>query len=131
MSTSPTSGVWLASAAAPGLALCPGASVLGREQLLDGLAQALGFPDYFGRNWDAAWDCLTELQWPDAQPICLQLLIADDCQVDEQALEQLIEVMQEAAEHWQARDQELILLIRSSQDLPCLQALPQWPPLEA
>ncbi len=33
-----------------------------REALLDGLAESLGFPEH-QRNWDAAWDCLTELEW--------------------------------------------------------------------
>lgn len=31
-----------------------------------GLAQALALPPYFGRNLDAFWDCLTDLQGPTA-----------------------------------------------------------------
>lgn len=36
-----------------------------RDQLaaLDGIAAALSFPDYFGRNLDALYDCLTDLSW--------------------------------------------------------------------
>lgn len=30
----------------------------------DALAEALGFPAWFGRNLDALWDCLTDLDRP-------------------------------------------------------------------
>lgn len=35
-----------------------------RREVLTRLGQALGFPDYYGRNMDAAWDCLTDLAEP-------------------------------------------------------------------
>ena len=25
------------------------------------IKEGLGFPDYYGRNWDACWDCLTDM----------------------------------------------------------------------
>lgn len=39
-----------------------------REALFDALAEALSFPDYFGRNWDAVADCLS-----DAEPTVLRV----------------------------------------------------------
>ena len=27
------------------------------------IKEAFGFPDYYGKNWDAMWDCLTDLFW--------------------------------------------------------------------
>ena len=38
----------------------PIAEVLDKETLLTSLAKACDFPTYFGHNWDAAWDCLTD-----------------------------------------------------------------------
>ena len=39
------------------------ASVSDKDQLLGQLASALAFPDWFGHNWDALEDCLTDLSW--------------------------------------------------------------------
>ncbi len=33
---------------------------LNKETLLTSIAQACDFPSYFGHNWDALWDCLTD-----------------------------------------------------------------------
>ncbi|MBD9576098.1 barstar family protein [Pseudomonas sp. PDM23] len=35
--------------------------VRGIEELHECLGQALGFPDWYGRNWDAFWDAITGL----------------------------------------------------------------------
>ena len=37
-----------------------------KESFLKKLADALNFPDYFGMNWDALNDCLTDLSWKPA-----------------------------------------------------------------
>jgi RNAse (barnase) inhibitor barstar len=34
-----------------------------KSGLLERLARALSFPDWFGSNWDAWFDCLTDLGW--------------------------------------------------------------------
>ena len=34
--------------------------ILNKNTLLDSLAKACDFPSWFGHNWDAAWDCLTD-----------------------------------------------------------------------
>src|SRR5215212_2915668 len=42
-----------------------------REELFHEWAAALQFPRYFGRNWDAFYDCLTDLAWLPAQTYLL------------------------------------------------------------
>src|SRR5262245_28303934 len=36
-------------------------STRGKRELLERIAQGLSFPDYFGENWDALIDCLSDL----------------------------------------------------------------------
>lgn len=38
------------------------------------IRDALGFPDYYGRNWSAFWDCITELY---GEPICIEIIGLD------------------------------------------------------
>ena len=38
----------------------PMGDILNKDTLLDSLAKACDFPSWFGHNWDAAWDCLTD-----------------------------------------------------------------------
>ena len=35
-----------------------------KEEVHDRIAQALGFPDYYGRNWDAFDECIHDLSEP-------------------------------------------------------------------
>lgn len=44
--------------------------------LLDALASALHFPDWFGGNWDALEDCLMDLAWIDAPGY---VIVLKDC----------------------------------------------------
>ena len=57
------------SAAHAGLALfnLNLAGVTGKTGFLAAAAKALHFPGYFGHNWDAFEDCLTDLSWLEAK----------------------------------------------------------------
>ncbi len=44
------------------------AGVTGREGLLDALARALSFPRGFGKDWDAFYDAVTDLDWIETPP---------------------------------------------------------------
>lgn len=50
---------------------------LTRDELLDEFAHGLDFPQYFGRNWDALEDCLTDLEWLSAEAFVLIITNAD------------------------------------------------------
>ena len=64
-------------------------------------ARALAFPDYFGHNWDALEECLTDLEWLPANGYIL--LITDAASVlssDETEFETLLEILRDAGEAW-------------------------------
>ena len=70
-----------------------------KERLLRNIAGALDFPDWFGENWDALEDCLTDLSWRGATGYVLLFEGArrgDDLGV-------LIDVLRTTAEHWTGR----------------------------
>ena len=70
-----------------------------KPELLKNIAAALAFPDWFGENWDALEDCLTDLSWSDASGHVLLFEAArsgDDFGV-------LVDVLASAAEYWAGR----------------------------
>lgn len=99
-----------------------------RESLLDALNEALCFPDYFGHNWDAAWDCLSEQVWPLGKLQILYLRIAADVSLAESDLRTFVELMNDACKHWAEQHTACYVLIESdrydSQTLNELSSLP-------
>ena len=70
-----------------------------KEQLLKNIAQALEFPDWFGHNWDALEDCLTDLSWREAPAHVL--LIENPKPGDDLGV--LTDVLRSSAEFWAGR----------------------------
>jgi hypothetical protein len=69
-----------------------------KVQLLKNLAVALGFPDWFGHNWDALEDCLTDLSWRDAGGYIL--LVVEFKTLPAEDLGILIDILNSAAAFW-------------------------------
>lgn len=70
-----------------------------KVQLLKNLAVALGFPDWFGHNWDALEDCLTDLSWREAPAYVL--LIENPKPGDDLGV--LTDILRSSAESWAER----------------------------
>ncbi|MBA3902523.1 MAG: hypothetical protein C0522_02430 [Rhodocyclaceae bacterium] len=72
-----------------------------KEDLLDRIALVLEFPDWFGRNWDALQDCLTDLSW---QPAEGHVVILDECdafRIDHsEDFTTMLQVFGSAADYW-------------------------------
>lgn len=91
-----------------------------REIALVEIGRALSFPEWYGANFDALYDCLTDPAWL-TQPGCLLYLSGLDVLGDE--VDILIAVLQAAADELRERGQALWCLLESGQlDLDTLPA---------
>jgi RNAse (barnase) inhibitor barstar len=70
-----------------------------KSQLMENIAKALEFPDWFGHNWDALEDCLTDLSWRDAPGY---VLLFDHARRGDE-LGVLIDILRSSAEWWAGR----------------------------
>ncbi|TMI19544.1 MAG: barstar family protein [Betaproteobacteria bacterium] len=65
------------------------------------VAKALNFPEWFGGNWDALEDCLSDLSWRKAGGT---VLVLRNCEaLDQDRLGILIDVLASSAEFWAGR----------------------------
>jgi hypothetical protein len=69
--------------------------------MLSKLAEALEFPAWFGGNWDALEDCLTDLSWLNAAGHVLLIEGAAGAPADDLGV--LEDVLAAAAAHWAER----------------------------
>ena len=84
-----------------------------KTELIERLATALVFPDWFGRNWDGLADCLGDLSWlPESRGYLLHLSNCakpvERCKDDFDAL---VAVLNDAAEEWRSRGTPFWVLI--------------------
>ena len=77
-----------------------------KAALLDNMASALGFPHWFGHNWDALEDCLTDLSWRDATGYVL--LIESPRPGDDLSI--LVDILRSSAEFWAGRGKPFFAL---------------------
>src|SRR5206468_7291070 len=77
-----------------------------KQEVLETIATSFLFPKHFGKNYDALYDCLTDLvHKAGAQPgfviVLEQLPVAQ--KFDKEGRETLLDVFREAAEFWAER----------------------------
>jgi RNAse (barnase) inhibitor barstar len=76
----------------------------GKNEFLDLFATILHFPAYFGRNWDALADCLSDLAWLDGAGWVLILVHCDVFAGNhEETFNRALEVLNAAAASWRER----------------------------
>lgn len=68
------------------------------------IAEALEFPDWFGANWDALYDCLNDLSWLDVRGCVLVFERTGDLADESPAvLQALRDLLIEVAAEWRER----------------------------
>ena len=77
-----------------------------KQDVLDGIATSFLFPQHFGKNLDALFDCMTDLvHKAGSQPGFVVVLeqIPDNSRFDRESREQLLDVFRDAADFWAER----------------------------
>lgn len=86
-----------------------GEELKNKEQLLLALKEGLCFPDYFGLNWDALQDCITDLSWlqgvskVDVVIINKSKLMNDESESNRKLF---LEIMDYAVSYWHGEKEE-------------------------
>lgn len=92
--------------------LLQGTRARSKEELLRHAADVLRFPDYFGENWDAFADCLTDFSWIEQDGFMVvykDSLHFADGQPDQFAI--ALDIFHEAAEFWKKGDKPFLTLL--------------------
>lgn len=94
----------------------PGQDIADKRSFLDVGARVMGFPAYFGRNWDAWEECMTDLAWAPApgylivhdRPRSFARLAPADWQT-------ALSIWFEVVEEWRRRDKPFYVLLSHTQ----------------
>jgi hypothetical protein len=90
-----------------------------KEALLARIAGALAFPSWFGGNWDALEDCLSDLSWMPAAGYVLLLERASGLPADERGT--LADILASAATSWAERKRPFFaVFVDGAAGLPAL-----------
>jgi len=102
-----------------------GSAISDTETFLRAAGHAMGFPDYYGANWDAFEECITDLAWIPARGYVLLVAHVERFRQENPAQwETALEVLRAATEHWNRTDSPMYVLLRgidsAASDLPVL-----------
>ena len=83
-----------------------------KNAFLKTAAKSLRFPDYFGHNWDAFYDCLIELEHDKGEGILVLLREASAfARTDQEEFAAAIDTLQDAAEFWEEDGKMLLVVV--------------------
>lgn len=74
-----------------------------KSQFLGLLGRALSFPSWYGRNWDALEDCLTDLSWIAEAGLVIEIEgYSTYAQADPDGFAILLDIFKTSAEYWRS-----------------------------
>lgn len=93
------------------------AAVDGKDALISGIARTLGFPPWFGQNWDALTDLLSDLSWLPADGWMIIFDRADAlAQRRPEVFHTAIEVFLAASAYWREAGKPFWVLLNGPED---------------
>lgn len=83
-----------------------------KNAFLNALSGTLAFPDYFGRNWDAFYDCLVELEHGKGEGLLLVLRDASGfARAEPDEFAAAVDALQDAADFWEGEQKTLLVVV--------------------
>jgi RNAse (barnase) inhibitor barstar len=83
-----------------------------KQDFLSEIADSLNFPDYFGHNWDAFEECISD---PDRVPNQMLVLIFEDiaefAEKEPEEFKTATDILRDAAEAWSGAGKSLVVLL--------------------
>jgi len=85
------------------------AGLTNRDALFEALQKRLRFPSYFGNNWDALSDCLTDFSWVNEKRIVIK---HDDLpRLEAGQLRMYLEICSDSVLDWKPGDEHELLVV--------------------
>ena len=91
-----------------------GPEIYKTEHLLQALYQLLWLPGYFGFNWDALDDCLTDLSWIQEKRVVLEH--AGLPNIPEADLKIYLEILRDSVLDWKDEDDHCFEVVFNAED---------------
>lgn len=85
------------------------ASLSSKEELFVALIRELKLPAYFGKNWDALWDCLCDLSWIKSKRVLI--VHADIPRLDNPAMTAYLNVLHQSCRDWMPMEDRQLLIV--------------------
>lgn len=89
-----------------------GKNINRKEQLMNAVATALHFPKHFGNNWDALEECLTDLEWIEAEGYLIHYDHIDGLlETHPDQFETLVEILRDSVASWKEDGEPMVVLL--------------------
>lgn len=89
-----------------------GQEIHDKDQFLNQVALVLSFPEYFGNNWDAFADCLTDMSWHETDGFVILYDNFDSlAEHSPRDFEIALDIFKESTEFWHNRGKALFVLL--------------------
>jgi RNAse (barnase) inhibitor barstar len=83
-----------------------------KSAFLNAIAKALHFPDYFGHNWDALYDCLLDLKPDEGAGTLLVLRDATGfARAEPEEFAAAVGALADAADYWKGENKALLVVV--------------------
>ena len=83
-----------------------------KNSFLNAIAKALRFPDYFGHNWDAFYDCLLDLKHDEGAGTLLVLRDASGfARAEPEEFAAAVDTLADAADYWKGENKQLLVVV--------------------